>query len=123
VEYDYCAEYRCVPGNILESIPSSNLVRSITASGSYPSSFDACDLSSDDEKYFWPTNVAEMTPGQSDGAACLSTASRLHLNLPPEAPKNWGQIDPNLNHYHSNPMEISSTVQLPDVTDWWRQQV
>jgi len=35
---------------------------------------------------------------------------------------NWALIDPNLNDYHSDPMEISSTFWLPDITDWWRQQ-
>jgi hypothetical protein len=50
------------------------------------------------------------------------TAARLYLNSPPEAPKNWGQINPNLNDYHSDPMEISSTFWIPDITDWWRQQ-
>ena len=40
----------------------------------------------------------------------------------PESPKNWGQINPNLNYYHSDPMESSSTFWLPDITDWWRQQ-
>ena len=35
---------------------------------------------------------------------------------------NWGQINPNLNDYHSDPMEISSTLWIPDITDWWRQQ-
>jgi len=34
VENEYCAKYRCVPVNIPESIPSSNLVLSATASGS-----------------------------------------------------------------------------------------
>jgi len=69
-----------------------------------------------------PNNVAEMTPGQSDRAARLLTPARLYLNSPPEAPKNWGQSNPNLNDYHSDPMEISSTFWLPDITDWWRQQ-
>jgi len=44
------------------------------------------------------------------------------LNSPPEAPKNWGQINPNLNDYHSDPMEISSKFWIPDITDWWCQQ-
>jgi len=26
----------------------------------------------------------------------------------------------NLNDYHSDPMEISRTFSLPDITDWWR---
>jgi len=69
-----------------------------------------------------PDNVAEMTPRRSDCAAPLLTAARLYLNSPPEAPKNWGQSNPNLNDYHSDPMEISSTFWIPDITDWWRQQ-
>jgi len=44
------------------------------------------------------------------------------LNSPPEAPKNCGQINSNLNDYHSDPMEISSTCWIPDIADWWRQQ-
>jgi len=66
--------------------------------------------------------VAETTPGRRDRAARLLTAARLYLNSPPEAPKNWGQINPNLNDYQSDPMEISSTFWIPDITDWWRQQ-
>jgi hypothetical protein len=79
-------------------------------------------LSSDDDEYLRSKNVAEMTPGLSDRAARLLTAARLYLNLPPEAPKNWGQINPNRNDYHSKPIEISSTFWLPDITDWCHQQ-
>jgi hypothetical protein len=79
-------------------------------------------LSSDDEQYLTPNNVAETTPGQSDRAARLLTAARLYLNSPPEAAKNLGQINPNLNDYHSDPMEFSSTFGIPEITDWWRQQ-
>jgi len=122
VENEYSAKYRRVPGNKLETIPSSNLVHSAMASGSYQSFFDPYDLSSDDEEYLTPNNVAETTPGQSDRAASLLTAARLYLNSPPEAPKNWGQINPNLHDYHSNPMEIRSTFSLPHITDWWRKQ-
>ena len=70
-----------------------------------------------------PNNVAKMTPGQSDCAACLLTAARLYLNSPPEIPQIWGQINLNLNDYHSGTMEISSTFWLPDITNWWWQQV
>jgi len=122
VENEYCAKHRCAPVNNLETVPSSNLVPSATASGSYQSSFDPYDLSSDDEEYLTPNNVPATTPGRSDRAARLLTAARLYLNSPPEAPKNWGQINPNLNDYHSDPMEISSTLWIPDITDWWRQQ-
>jgi len=122
VENEYCAKHRGVPVNKLETIPSSDFVPSATASGSYQSSFDAYDSSSDDEEYLTPNNVAETTPGQSDRAARLLTAARLYLNSPRKAPKNWGQINPNLNDYHSDPMEISSTFWILDITNWWRQQ-
>jgi hypothetical protein len=49
------------------------------------------------------------------------TAARLYPNSPPEAPKNWGQINSSLNDYNSDPMEISSTFWIPDITHWWRQ--
>jgi len=74
-----------------------------------------------DEEYLTPNNVAETTPGREDRAARLSTAPRLYLTSPPDAPKHWGQINPNLNDYHSDPMEISCTLCIPDITDWWRQ--
>jgi len=63
LENEYCAKHRCVRVNKLETVPSSNLVPSATASGSYQSSFDAYDSSSDDEEYLMPNNVAETTPG------------------------------------------------------------
>jgi hypothetical protein len=64
-----------------------------------------------------------MIPGQSNCAACLLTAARLDLNSPPDAPTNWGQINPNFNDYHSDPMEISCTFLIPDLTDlWWQQE-
>jgi hypothetical protein len=67
-------------------------------------------------------NVAEMTPGRSDCAAHLLTTSRLYLNSPPEAPKNWGQINRIINDYHCDQMEISSTFWIPDKTDCSCQQ-
>jgi hypothetical protein len=79
-------------------------------------------LSSDDEQYLTPDTLAETTPGRSDRPARILTTTRLNLNLPPKAPKNWGQINPNPNDYHSNPMEISSTLWILDITNWWRQQ-
>jgi len=122
VENEYCAKHRRMPVNKLETVPSSNLVPSAMASVSYQSSYDPYDLSSDDGENITPNNVAETTPGRSDQAARILTAARLHLNLPPAARKNWGQINPNLNDYLSDPMEIGSTFWIPDITDWWRQQ-
>jgi len=122
VENEYCAKHWRVPVNILKTVPSSNLVPSATASGSYQSSFDPYDSSSDDEEYLTPDNVAETTPRRSNRAARLLTAARLYLNSPPEAPKNGGQINPNRNDYHSDPMGFSSTFWILDITDWWRQE-
>jgi len=79
-------------------------------------------MSSNDEEYLMPSNVAETKPRRSDRAAHLLTAARFYLNSPLEAPKNWRQLNPNLNDYHSNPMDISGTFWIPDITDWWRQQ-
>jgi hypothetical protein len=93
------------------------------ASGSYQSSFDQYDSSSDHKEYLTPNNVVETTHGRSHRAARILTAASLHLNSPPEVSKNWGQINPNLNDYHSDLMEISSTFWIPDITDWWQQQV
>ena len=92
------------------------------ASGSCQSSFDPYDMSRDDDEYLMPNNVAETTPGWSDRAPHLLTATRLYLNSPPDAPKHWGQINPNVNDYHSDPMEMSSTIWLPDITNWWHRQ-
>ena len=122
VQNEYCAKHRRVPVNKLQTVSSSNLVPSATASVSNQSSFDPYDLSSDDDECLTPINVAEMTPGRSNRAARFMTPARLYSNSPPEAPTHWGQINPNLIDYHSDKMKISSTFWLPDITDWWRQQ-
>ena len=122
VEDEYCAKHRRVPVNITGSIPSSNFVPSVTTLGSCQSPFDPYDVCSDADKYVMPNNVAETTPGQSNCAAHLQTATRLYCNAPPKAPKDWGQIKPNPNGYHSDPMVISSTFWLPDITNCLRQQ-
>jgi hypothetical protein len=70
-----------------------------------------------------PTNGAEMTPGLSNPTIRLLTAARLSLISTPETPKNWGQIITNLNDSHSDPREISSPFWIPDITEWWHQQV
>ena len=63
-----------------------------------------------------------MTPGRSNRAAHKLTPTRLYLKSPPESPKNWGQVNLNLDDYHSDPMEISSTFWSPDIMEWWHQQ-
>jgi len=116
VENQDCATHQRVPIIQYESLPSSNLILSATASGCCQLSFDPYDSSSDDEEYRTPNNVAEITNGQRNCAARLLTAAGLSLNLPPEAPKNCGQLNPNLNDYHSDPMDITSILWVQDIT-------
>jgi len=122
VENEYYAKHRHVPVNKHESVPSNTLIHYATAPGSCQSLFDRYDYSSDDEEYLMANHAAETTPGPSDRAACQLTTATIYLHWQPEAPKNWGQINPNLDDYHSDPMEIRSTCWLLDITDWWRQQ-
>ena len=79
VVHEQCAKHRRVPVNDLEYVPHRNIVPSGMASGSGQSLFESYDLSRDDEEYLTPDNVAETTTGQSDGAACLLTATRLYF--------------------------------------------
>jgi hypothetical protein len=108
--------------NNLVSLLSSNLVPSAMASGYWQSSINQYDVSSNDEGYVTPNNVAKTTSGSSYRAAWLLTTARLYVHSPPEATKNWGQMHPNHNDYHSDPMEINSTLWIQDITDWWRQE-
>jgi aminopeptidase-like protein len=122
VENEYCAKHRRLPVNKPETIPDNNLISSAMASRSGYSSSDPYHLSSNDDEYLMPNNVAETTPEQSDHAVRLLTAPRLYLNSPPALPQNWGQIDLNLNNHHSSRMEISSRFWLTDIADCWRRQ-
>jgi len=123
VENEYCGKHQCVPVNKHESLPRSNPIPSGTVSESCQSSSDSYNMSSSDDEYLTPNNVADTTPRQTNHAARLFTSARLHPNSAPEAPKNWGQSDENLNDYHSDPMAISSTFWLPGISGWWCQQV
>jgi hypothetical protein len=69
VENEYCTKHQRVPVNTFNTVLSSYFVPSATASGSCESSFSPDGLSSDDEEYFMPNNVAETTPGRSNCAA------------------------------------------------------
>jgi len=112
VENEYSAKTLHVPVNHPESVPSSNLIPSATALGSGQSSLDPYDSSSNDEEYVTSNDVAEMSPRRSDHASRLWSSARRDLNSPPGAPKNGGQMNPKLNDYHSNPMEIHSTFYI-----------
>jgi len=63
VENDYCAKHQRLPVNKPENVLCSNLVPFSMALASCQLSFDPYHLSSDDEEYLTPTNVAETTPG------------------------------------------------------------
>jgi len=122
LENESCAKPRHAPVIKPESVASNNLFPSAMANGSSQSSFDPYNLSTHDKENLTRHNEADTTPGQSDHTARLLNTARLFLNSPSEPPKNWGQINPNRDEYHSNPMEISSTFWIPDITDRWHQQ-
>ena len=67
-----------------------------------------------------PNNVAGTTPWRSDCAGRILTAARLYCNSPPESPMSWEQFNPNNPDYHSDPMEICSTLWIRDFTHVWR---
>jgi len=52
-----------------------------------------------------PENLAETTPRRSYRAAGLFRTARLYWYSPPESPQNCGQVNPNLDDYHSDRME------------------
>jgi len=122
VENEHCAEQWRVQVIKPESILSKNFFPSAMTSQSGQWFFDTYYSSSDDEEYLMCNNVAKMKPGWSDCAARLLRAARLYWNSQPEIPRIWGQVIPNLNEYHSNPMEIRSTLWVPDFTDCWRHR-
>jgi len=62
VENEYCTRHGRVPVIEPETIPNNNVFHYPPASGSGQFSFDPYDLSSDDEEYLTPNNVAETTP-------------------------------------------------------------
>jgi len=117
----YCARHRSVTVNTQESLPRSNLVPSGTVLRSCQSFSYPYDLCSDDKGFLPSDTMAQCTPGRSDRVSRLFTAASLYLRSPPEASHNWVQINPNLNDYHFDPTQISSTFQSPDITNWWWQ--
>jgi len=121
MENEYWAKHQWLSDNQPERV-ERNIILSDTACCSGQSSYDQYDSSSDDDEYLKSKNVAKMTPGHIDRAALLLTAAGLFFNSPPYAPTNWGQMNPNLNEYHSDPFEITSPFWLSDNTNWWYQQ-
>jgi hypothetical protein len=122
VEREYCSSSKLPTAAKQETDEITDMLSTPPRSGPGQSSWDPYDLSSDDEEYLAPQNVAESTPGRSDRAARLLMATNLYLNSPPETPQKWGQFNPHLNDYLSDPSTVSSTFWTPDITDWWRKQ-
>jgi len=58
MENEYCAKHRWLQVSKFKTIPDNNLGSSTLASRSGQSSYDPYDLSSDEEEYFMPNNVA-----------------------------------------------------------------
>jgi hypothetical protein len=85
-ENDYYAKHWRVPFNKTKNVTSSKFILSAIPSPSSQSSFDPYDLSSSDEEYLTPTNVARTTPGKSYGAVHLLTAASLYMDSMPEVP-------------------------------------
>jgi len=121
-ENKYCAKHRRISVIKLGHFLARISFHSATASGLGKSSVHRYDLSSDDERSVRPNSGTDTTPRRSNRAAPLLIPARLYTNSLPEAPRNRGQVDPNLNDYNSDHLAISSRVSLPDVTDWWHQQ-
>jgi len=119
LENELCANHRHGPVIKPESVPSNNLFHSAPVSRFGQSSNDSAGLSSDDEEYWMPCNVAEITIKQSNCESSLLTVARIYLNWPSESTKNLGHMNLNLNDYHSDPMQFSSTFWIPDIKHWW----
>jgi len=116
VKNEDCPKHRYLPVIDHESVPSIHRFFPAMASRSGQSSYNAYDMSSNDDEYLLPKSVTEMTSGWSNRAACWLTPARLHSYSQHEFPQNWGQRDPNLNDYHNDPMAISSKFWIPDIT-------
>jgi hypothetical protein len=120
VEHEYCSKDHIKPNFKLETSKQNNPFSTSPVSGSGHSFHHPHDLSSDDAEYITPANLVESTSRRSNRAARPLTATTLYLNSLPEVPRRWGQINPNLNDYCTDGMEVSSAFWTPDITDCWR---
>jgi len=116
------AKHRHLPVPMSEKTLNNPLSSLAMVCRSVQSSNDLYNLSRDDKEYLMANSVAKMTPGWTYHASPLLTAGWFNLISSCELRLNWWQRNPNLNHYHSDPMEISSICSLPDIADRWGQQ-
>ena len=122
VENEYCAKYTWLSVTQHEKLQSNGFISTAMVSQSGQSTCDPYDLSSDVEEYLTPKNVAETAPRRSDRAAAWVKPARHYLNSLSESPKNCRQVNLNLDDYHSDPVAISSTFWILDITEWWHRQ-
>jgi len=122
VENEYCMIHQ--PMSVIKpaNVQHSHFFPSAKTSEFAESWFVAYHSSSDDDEFWMPKCVSQLSPGQCNRATPRLTVARLYLNSAPESPKNWGQVNPNVNEYHSHSMKISSTFWFPDIARWWHQQ-
>ena len=80
VENEYCTKLRPLLVTKCDKLRSNDYIPSATAAQSGQSSFDPDNLSSDDEEYLTPRNVAVTTPRRRNHTAHLLIAARLFLN-------------------------------------------
>jgi hypothetical protein len=85
-------------------------------------SFNSYDVSSNNGQYLTPECFAAITHGWHNWAARVMTPSRLYSSSPHEKSKSSRQIHQNLNDNHSDPIEITRTLCLPDITNCLWQQ-
>jgi len=86
VENEYSAKHRHLPVTKPESVLHDNFLSPTMASRYGQSTYNPYDMSSNDDKYLMPKNVAETTPRRSNRVAQLLTAPRLYLHALPELP-------------------------------------
>jgi hypothetical protein len=92
VENEYCAKHRRLLVIKSDNTLNNNLSSFEIASRSGQSSYDPHDLSSDDDEYLMPINVAETTPGRSDRAIrslAAASISKKYFHPGGMAPSEW----------------------------------
>jgi len=119
VKTEYCTKHRPLSVTTLENNQHSEVFRCLNAFVLGRASLNPYRWPYDQDEYLTSKCVAETRSRRRNCAEYPLTAARLNLNSPPDSPYTAGQVNPNFNDYHSDPMEMSSTFWLRDITDWW----
>jgi len=118
---EQCGKHRCFHISKPRCVLSNDLSPSTTASESVQLSVDPYELTINDEDYLMPNDMADMTPRRNHSAAQVLPTARLFMNSPPALPKGLGQVNLGLIDYCSDPVVISNTWWILDITDRWYQ--